>query len=111
LSRGIAKAHPFPISVRPEVQGMATLDGNLWQLNLAKVVVVDVSDDYRLMQPPMPSDFYPVLQEMWLPAHRLKDSLHQMALIRGYLYDWHESPAASDACWYVGVVQESLATA
>src|SRR5690348_11046980 len=88
---------------------MAMLGGNLWEYNLAKVVVVDVSDDYRLMQPPMPSDFYPVLEEVWLPAHGLAQSLHNRSLVNGYLYDWHESPDKSHASWYVGVVNEALA--
>ena len=30
---------------------MAELMGNLWELNLVRVVFIDVSDDYRLMQP------------------------------------------------------------
>ncbi len=88
---------------------MASLAGNLWEYNLAKVIVVDVTDDYRLMQPPLPSDFYPVLQEIWLPALNLADSLHRMNLISGYLYDWHERPEREQGDWYVGVVRENLA--
>ncbi len=87
---------------------MANLCGNLWEFNLAKIIVVDVSDDYRLMQPPMPSDFYPVLEEIWLPAHNLAGSLHKRSLVSGYLYDWHESPDREHGYWYVGVVKENL---
>lgn len=87
---------------------MANLSGNLWEFNLAKIIVVDVSDDYRLMQPPMPSDFYPVLEEIWLPAHNLAGSLPKRSLVTGYLYDWHESPDHQHGFWYVGVVKENL---
>lgn len=87
---------------------MAEIAGNLWEYNLAKVVIVDVSDDYRLMQPPMPSDFYPILKETWLPCHNLSQKLTHGGLINGYLYDWHETPDSQAGCWYVGVVQEEL---
>ena len=82
--------------------------GNLWEYNLAKVIVVDVSDDYRLMQPPLPSDFYPVLREIWMPRHLLSRSFPQDDLIPGYLYDWHESPENELGSWYVGVVEAQL---
>ncbi len=87
---------------------MATIDGNLWEYNLAKVKVVDVSDDYRLMQPPMPSAYYPVLEEVWLPSYQLNQLGEGQELVQGYLYDWHESPLANDGEWYVGVVSVSL---
>lgn len=87
---------------------MASLAENLWEYNVAKVIVVDVSDDYRLMQPPMPSDFYPVLEEIWLPAIGLVNSLHKIHLVPGYLYDWHERPSTEMGNWYVGVVRENL---
>jgi hypothetical protein len=87
---------------------MAELGGNLWEYNMARVVVVDVSDDYRLMQPPMPSDFYPVLTEVWLPRHTLRNALPYETLVQGYLYDWHESPQNEFDTWYVGVVAETL---
>lgn len=83
--------------------------GNLWEYNLTKIVVVDVSDDYRLMQSPMPSDFYLVLTEAWLPAYRLDERLPRHVLVSGYLYDWHETPEDKLGCWYVGVVKEELA--
>ena len=88
---------------------MAKLEGNLWEYNLARIIVVDVTDDYRLMQPPMPSDFYPVLEEIWLPAVDLASSLHKIHLVQGYLYDWHERPSKELGEWYVGVVKENLA--
>ncbi len=88
---------------------MAQLAGCLWKLNLVKVIVVDVTDDYRLMQPPMPSDFYPVLSEVWLPRHKLDVKLPGADLVNGYLYDWHESPPRDGGHWYVGVVDQKLA--
>lgn len=88
---------------------MAEIFGNLWEHNLCRVVVVDVSDDYRLMQPPMPSDFYPVLREVWLPRYLLSKKLSSASLVNGYLYDWHESGDGRCDCWYVGVVSEDLA--
>lgn len=89
---------------------VATLDGNLWEFNFAKVRIVDVSDDYRFMQPPMPSDFYPVLQEMWLLAHDLDQMLARDDLLQGYLYDWHEGPLDGLGEWTVGVVNAQLAS-
>lgn len=88
---------------------MACMDGNLWQYNLTKVIIVDVSDDYRLMQSPMPSDFYPVLTETWLPRHNITQWLAKQDLVNGYLYDWHETPDTEDEPWYVGVVDQALA--
>lgn len=88
---------------------MAKLAGKLWEHNLARVVVVDVTDDYRLMQPPLPSDFYPILRETYLPTYKLVDRLPGEELVTGYLYDWHESPPIEGDVWYVGVVQEALA--
>ncbi len=88
---------------------MADLAGNLWEWNLAKVVVVDVTDDYLLMLGPMPSEFYPVLQEVYLPRHGLSDKLQSARLVEGYLYDWHETPLEEQGPWYVGVVDASLA--
>ena len=88
---------------------MAELCGNLWEHNLARVVIVDVTDDYRLMQPPLPSDFYPVLRETYMPKYKLIDRLPAAELVNGYLYDWHESPENDHDVWYVGVVLEELA--
>lgn len=89
---------------------MAEIDGNLWEYNLIKVLIIDVSDDYRLMASPMPSEFYPVLQEVWLPSHKIDQHLAKGDLMQGYLYDWHEKPDARDGQWYVGVVDSSLAS-
>jgi hypothetical protein len=88
---------------------MAQICGNLWEYNLCRVLVVDVTDDYRLMQPPMPSDFYPILKEVWLPRHHLAEKLPDESLVNGYLYDWHESPIGEEGSWYVGVVDANLA--
>ncbi len=87
---------------------MAEICGSLWAYNFAKIVVVDVSEDYRFMQPSLPSDFYPVLREIWLPRHDLGRRLAAAPLIQGYLYDWHESPESEEGQWYVGVVSEEL---
>jgi hypothetical protein len=102
-------SRPFGILRRLEGQ-VATLDGNLWEFNFAKVKIVDVSDDYRFMQPPMPSDFYPVLQELWLPKHELDRLLAREELLTGYLYDWHEGPGNGLGEWTVGVVNAQLAS-
>ena len=90
---------------------MAEISGNLWEYNLAKVVVVDVSDDYRLMKSPMPSEFYPVVKELWLPTYQVGSSLPASSSQDGYLYDWHETPESFNEPWVVGVVQESLTKA
>lgn len=87
---------------------MAEILGDLWTYNLARVVVVDVSDDYRVMQPPLPSDMYPVLTELWLPRHNLSRGFAQENLVLGYLYDWHETPEQESGSWYVGVVDSAL---
>ena len=87
---------------------MARMGENLWSYNVARLVVIDVTDDYRLMQPPLPSDCYPVLTELWVPVYRLKDHLKTLDLVDGYLYDWHESPQDEAGAWYVGVVDSQL---
>lgn len=87
---------------------MADIFGNLWEHNLTKVIVVDVTDDYELMQPPLPSDCYPVLAEMYLPSYQLSRSLPEAELVFGYLYDWHETPRDESQPWVVGVVREEL---
>ncbi len=89
---------------------MANLAGELWRYNFAKLVVVDVTDDYRLMEIPLPSDFYPVLQEVYRPVHKLHETLVREDLVNGYLYDWHESPTDEEGCWYVGVVKSAADT-
>lgn len=90
---------------------MAEIDGALWEFNLAKVVVIDVSDDYAFMQPPLPSDCYPILKEVLLPRYGLSSKLPREELVSGYLYDWHEQPCFEGGLWYVGVVKEDLAKA
>ena len=87
----------------------AIMEGPLWMHNLARVVVLDVTDDYELMQPPLPNECYPVLQETWMPKHRLDTRLHDSSLVEGFLYDWHQTPEYEDECWYVGVVRQELA--
>ncbi len=87
---------------------MAEICGNLWEYNLAKIVVVDVTDDYRLMRPPLPSECYPVLKEFWVPTYQVTDMLTVSGLVDGYLYDWHESPEDVLGAWYVGVVNGGL---
>jgi hypothetical protein len=87
---------------------MATLAGNLWEWNLTKVVIVDVTDDYRYMLSPMPGEFYPVITELYLPRLNLDTALQTGDLVDGYLYDWHESPADAGGSWYVGVVDSKL---
>jgi hypothetical protein len=87
---------------------MAEIEQGLWKYNLAKVLVVDVTDDYRLHQPPLPSTYYPVLQELWLPRHKLDTKIAHDDLIQGYLYDWHEKPAEESGEWYVGVVDSGV---
>lgn len=87
---------------------MARLAGNLADYNLAKIVIIDVTDDYRLMQPPLPSEFYPVLKEIWMPCHQLSKKLPGETLVQGFLYDWHEMPDTTHANWYVGVVNVEL---
>lgn len=89
---------------------MAELAGNLWNYNIARVLVVDVTDDYRLMQPSLPSVYYPVLREIWLPRHNLAKLISRYDLLPGYLYDWHELPSEDSGEWYVGVVAASLAS-
>ena len=86
---------------------MATLDGKLWEHNLTLVRVVDVSDDYRLMQPPMPSECYPVIEDVWLPTFDLSRRLPDRPLVEGFLYDWHEA-GCGDEAWVVGVVAAEL---
>lgn len=87
---------------------MAVIDGNLWEHNLARVVVVDVTDDYRLMKPPLPSDCYPVLAELMVPKTMLMGRISDIRLVDGYLYDWHEQKGGEAGIWYVGVVDQVM---
>ncbi|HMS56943.1 MAG TPA: hypothetical protein PKA27_16245 [Fimbriimonadaceae bacterium] len=87
---------------------MAEICGDLWQFNLAKVVVVDCTDDYRLMQSPMPSAFYPVIKETWVPAYQLGKRIVETEFEQGFAYDWHEAPDEDEDHWVVGVVAQNL---
>lgn len=89
---------------------MATILGDLWSANFAWVRVVDVSDDYRLMQSPLPSYLYPVLDERWLPVTSIAE-LPDGLSFDGYLYDWHETPSGPGEPWVVAVVDRTLAFA
>jgi hypothetical protein len=88
---------------------VATLGAPLWKFNLTRVLVIDVSDDYRTMQHPLPNDLYPVLKETWLPKVGLRGRLPHESLCEGYLYDWHDPDPHLDGTWYVGVVDATLA--
>ena len=90
---------------------MAYIEGNLWEYNMAKVVIIDVSEDYRMLQSPMPNGFYPVLRELWFPKYNLPKALSTEPLVQGYLYDWHEIGESDRDSWYVGVVAAELAKA
>lgn len=90
---------------------MARLAGELWEYNLARVVVIDVTDDYRLMQPPLPTECYPVLTETYIPRYAMKRALSERAWVDGYLYDWHETPNDPNGPWYVGVVRRTVMSA
>ena len=87
---------------------MARIEGNLWEYNFAKVVLLDVSSDYELMQTPMPTECYPVLEERWMMRESVKDSMPKDDFVPGYLYDWHEV-GSIDAEIFVGVVRRDLA--
>lgn len=87
---------------------MAVIEGNLWDYNMAKVVVVDVSDDYRLMVPPLPTECYPILREVWVPQYLIQTRVADVKFVDGYLYDWHQRPPSDDGIWYVGVVDSSI---
>lgn len=86
----------------------AQLDGNLWDYNLARVRIVDVSEDYLLMREPMPAEFYPVLKEVWVPHVCMPGQLAEAGLLPNYLYDWHQSPEGAFGVWYVGVVERGV---
>lgn len=86
----------------------ARIDGNLWQYNLARVVVVDVTEDYRQMRSPMPAEYYPILTEVWVPRICMPQKLADASLLDNYLYDWHQSPEDASGIWYVGVVERQM---
>ncbi len=88
---------------------MARIADDLWKYNLAKITVVDTSDDYKLMLDPLPCSMYPVLKEVWVPRYLLPTGLLHQELVSGYHYDWHEVPVFGDEIehWYVGVVDDA----
>ncbi|MBS1706666.1 MAG: hypothetical protein JST40_12400 [Armatimonadetes bacterium] len=86
------------------------LDSDLWKYNFVKVVLVDSSDDYVLMREPMPCQCYPVLHETWVPSYKLGERLPELALVDGFLYDWHESKHSGGSEWFVGMVRAELAS-
>jgi len=83
------------------------IEGALWQYNLAKVVVVDVTDDYELAQPPLPGHCYPVLFETYVPLVSLQSDIAESVSSERFLYDWHEQPIDAFGEWYVGVIEKS----
>ena len=83
---------------------MALMGSDVWRYNMRRVVVVDVTDDYAVTQPPLPTECYPVLADLWVPAWHLPDRVGDLRLVEGSLYDWHESPDRDDGVWYVAVV-------
>jgi hypothetical protein len=88
------------------------MNDELCQFNIAKIVVIDVTDDYRSVSgPPLPNDWYPVLRELCVPAYDLERWLGSVPLVDGYLYDWHADPAEHGDPYYVGVVDQGLARA
>lgn len=89
----------------------AELDGKLWEFNVARVLVVDVTDDYREASSPMPVDCYPVIAEVNLPKVSMPSLLMQGRFVDGFLYDWHQSPREETGTWYVGVVDRKALTA
>ncbi|MCU0316020.1 MAG: hypothetical protein MUC92_05465 [Fimbriimonadaceae bacterium] len=89
---------------------MAEIIGNLWEYNLVRVVIVDVSDDYRLMQPPLPSECYPILADRYFPAYQVRCNIMEFPFVEGYLYDWHEAPGDEGGILTVGMVQAEVVT-
>jgi hypothetical protein len=89
---------------------MADLAGDLWVYNVTRVTVVDVTGDYETCLEPLPSEFYPVITEMWLPRYQLEKRLLGEGFIADYAYDWHEphKPSEEAEHWYVGVVNKKL---
>lgn len=89
----------------------AQLDGNLWEFNVARVLVVDVTDDYRKMRSPMPVDCYPILAEVYIPRVAIPGMLLKGRFLDGFFYDWHQSPREETGTWYVGVVDSRVLSA
>lgn len=90
---------------------MANLDGQLWKYNLARITLVDVTEDYVNFLQPMPSDMYPVVSEVYLPKYKLLDRIIDENLLSGFYYDWHETGETEEdieSHWYVGVVSREI---
>lgn len=87
----------------------AQLDGSLTPFNIARVVVLDVTEDYVSLRNPLPPLCYPVVTEMWLPRINMPEKLAADRLLEGYLYDWHVTPDTLEGIWYVGVVDADKA--
>lgn len=87
---------------------MAVIGSNLWEYNLAKVLVIDVSDDYQLQQPPLPPTCYPVLHEAYFPVFEIVNRLIEGELVDGFQYDWHQEPNENECRWIVGMVRAGL---
>lgn len=84
---------------------MAKLGSDLLGLNFARVVFVDVTDDVRLGQDPMPVDCYPVLGVLSLPWFTVESLVPSGLVDLGYYYQWHLEPANYGEEWYVGMVK------
>jgi len=90
---------------------MDRIDGELWRYNLVRVTFVDVTEDCTTFQDPLPSAFYPVVREVWLPRYGLLRAVAARHCLSGYIYDWHEAPedeSVPEPHWYVGVVSEKF---
>lgn len=90
---------------------MAILGDDLWSYNLARVILVDVTDDYRLSQDPLPLDCYPVLEEQFRPVYQLEEQLIGPDILPGFAYDWHVRPTDFSEPWFVAVVQREFMAA
>jgi hypothetical protein len=87
---------------------MASLDGELWRFNFVNLVMVDVSDDYRYLLEPLPSECYPVIKQQLVPAVVANRHLPASIEADGFLYDWHEPSSDAFDDWYVGMVRADL---
>ena len=89
---------------------MDCMEMDLWCYNVAKVIIVDVTDDYVTLAEPLPTVCYPILKVIWLPAYQLPHHLLRQPLLSGYAYDRHETIPSQEGTehWYVGVVHQRL---
>jgi hypothetical protein len=70
---------------------------------------VDVTDDLRFNQQPMPSDCYPILASFSVPWFAINSMFPNGINIPGFAYEWHQEPESLDDNWYVGVVDTRAA--